>query len=211
VKQISDMVLYTPLYEADGDSFSSRDAYGHPCTAACALWRPGGREFTGANGIINCGSAMSLDNLGRVAPYCFSIAAWIKPASIGQTYGRVAYKNKIDLVLASAQTISFAVTAATVPKNVKAADNTVPYGVWSFVAGIYNGTNVLVSVNNTIWTGAAVTGAIDDHSSNDFIIGNNSGNNRCFDGLIGEVMGYNRALTPQEIKRIYLETKWRYQ
>ena len=32
----------------------------------------------------------------------------------------------------------------------------------------------------------------------------------CFDGWIGEVCIYNRALSAQEIQHIYLATKWRY-
>ena len=34
--------------------------------------------------------------------------------------------------------------------------------------------------------------------------------NYYFKGLIGDVRVYNRALTPLEIQRIYLATKWRY-
>jgi hypothetical protein len=166
-------------------------------------------SFTGANGSINCGSAEALDNLGRIAPYGFTIGAWVKPNSAGQNnYGRIIDKSRIYLSCDPGGLVSIYSFFST---NTKYASGAIPFGVWSFVVGEYTGSNMLITVNNTIAIGNPVTGAVDDHSAINCLIGNNSGNNRCFDGTIGEVMAYNRALTPQEIKRIYLVTKWRYQ
>jgi len=44
----------------------------------------------------------------------------------------------------------------------------------------------------------------------DLIIGEARNLARDFDGRIGEVRLYNRALTPLEIENNYLATKWRY-
>ena len=41
------LVLYLPLYELDGSSFRSRDAYGHLATVTGALWTPQGRTLMG--------------------------------------------------------------------------------------------------------------------------------------------------------------------
>lgn len=40
---------------------------------------------------------------------------------------------------------------------------------------------------------------------------NGAGAGQPFQGTIGEVRIYSRALAPAEIKRNYLATKWRYQ
>ena len=50
------LVLYLPLYQPDGASFASRDAYGHLCTVTGALWTPQGRTFDGADDIIDLGN-----------------------------------------------------------------------------------------------------------------------------------------------------------
>ena len=211
------MVLHIPLYNADGDSFISRDAYGHPCTASGALWKPGGREFPGANAGINCGSGPALDNLGTTDNYQFSIGVWINPDSLGQnSSGRIIAKNGsasrgFQLQCTPTQTALFGVYFGGTAREVVAPSNSAPLFAWSYIVGVYDGANLLMYVNNVLTVGPARTGAIDAHASDDLYIGNRSNNDRCFDGLIGEVMVHNRALTPQEINRIYLETKWRYQ
>ena len=43
------LVLYLPLYELDGASFMSKDAYGHLCTVTGATWTPRGRSFDGTD------------------------------------------------------------------------------------------------------------------------------------------------------------------
>ncbi len=48
--------LYLPLYELDGASFMSRDAYGHLCTVTGAFWTPRGYSFDGGRDYINAGS-----------------------------------------------------------------------------------------------------------------------------------------------------------
>src|SRR3972149_6505876 len=53
-------VLYLPLYELDGASFASRDAYGHLCTVTGATWGLQGRTFNGTSDWINCGTSSIL-------------------------------------------------------------------------------------------------------------------------------------------------------
>ena len=51
------MVLYLPLYELDGASFMSKDAYGHLCTVTGALWTSQGRDFDGIDDSITLPTA----------------------------------------------------------------------------------------------------------------------------------------------------------
>ncbi len=43
------LALHLPLHELDGNSFMSKDAYGHLCTASGGLWTPQGRSFDGVD------------------------------------------------------------------------------------------------------------------------------------------------------------------
>jgi hypothetical protein len=217
VKQISDMVLYAPLYQPDGDSFVSSDAFGHLCDAGNAFWKPLGREFPGANGSINCGSGEALDDIGTAGNFQFSTGAWIKPASLGQnSQGVIVDKTGstitrgFKLRLGSASRVTFLAYAGGLSKQASSPDISL-LNNWTFTVAVYNGANLVVYVNNVPSVGDALTGPLTDHVSDDFYIGNRSGNDRCFNGLIGEVMLFNRALAPQEIQNIYMETKWRYQ
>ena len=84
------LVLYLPLYEMDGASFASRDAYGHRCTVTGALWRPNGRYFDAVNDGINCGTGSNL-NLGNTMDK-YTMTAWIK-TSYAADEGEIFYKT----------------------------------------------------------------------------------------------------------------------
>lgn len=47
------MRLYLPLSELDGNSFMSRDQYGHLCTVTGAAWGIEGRTFNGSSDLIS--------------------------------------------------------------------------------------------------------------------------------------------------------------
>ena len=49
------------------------------------------------------------------------------------------------------------------------------------------------------------TGAINDDSANDFIIGNNAAGSRTFDGILNDVRFYNTALSSTDIWKLYIE------
>ena len=53
-------------------------------------------------------------------------------------------------------------------------------------------------------TATAGSGALDDDSSYDLLIGNRSDSARDFDGYIGDLRIYDRALSAAEIKAIYM-------
>jgi len=201
------LVLYLPLYKLDGVSFTSRDAYGHQCTATGALWTPQGRYFDGTDDTIDCGSASVLDALtGNL-----TIETWVYPNSSGEAgFGRVFEKgSSLDSFMGGAgvETINFTIKIGGVPKT---PSNTLTYKTWHHVVFHYDGAEVLLTVDNVRSAGVAASGAIDSHSASNLYIGNESSTNRTWDGLIGEVRVYSRALSPLEIHQNYLATKWRY-
>jgi hypothetical protein len=217
VKQKLGIVLHLPLYEADGDSFSSRDAYGHPCTAGGALWTPVGRKFSGANDSLNCGPAEALNNLGTTGNFQFTVGVWINPKSMGENNaGRICDKTGgasrgFVLSVINTNTLQFSIYVGGVQKAATLPGNSIPTGVWSYVSGTFNALNVIAGVNSSLTVGAAAAGPLSSHAADSLIIGNRLNSDRCFDGLISEVALYNRALSPGEIQSHYLASKWRYQ
>ena len=75
------LVLYLPLYQLDGSSFASRDAYGNPGTVAGALWRPQGRFFDAIDDVLDCGNGTSLQITEEI-----SIDAWVNPPDNSISY-----------------------------------------------------------------------------------------------------------------------------
>ena len=210
------LVLYLPLYQLDGSSFMSKDAYGHLCTVTGALWTPQGRDFDGTDDKITIPHTASLDNL---LPY--SQIVWVK-FDVG--YGEAApfilekagsgFAHYIYVHAANAHIVfsrAFAETSALAQSD----NGIVPTG--SFVCiGVslsalkvpkiyYNGMELSSYVTQT--TGV---GAITDDSGADLIIGNRSNQQRTLDGKIGEVWEYNKELSGGEFLHNYLATKWRY-
>lgn len=200
------LVLYLPLYKLDGDSFMSKDAYGHLCTRTGALWRPNGHYFDG-NDYINCGAVTSLQEL--------TISWWMSPAAYDSARaifgfrGTSAYEsleirdNSIILVLDDGQ------------NYVSWAGTNTYLGSWHYWtlylagSGINDIDSAMLKVNSTTLTpGAAVKNLAPDAWSS-FIVGGAARATK-FIGTFGEVWIHNRALSALESEHIRLATKWRY-
>jgi hypothetical protein len=78
----------------------------------------------------------------------------------------------------------------------------IPVGVFTHVAGTYDGTTMRVYINGALSASKAYTGAI---ATNNLParIGADSGGGTGFDGVIDELSLYSRALTAAEIGAIY--------
>jgi len=203
------LVLYLPLYELDGTSFMSEDKHGHLCTVTGALWRPNGHYFDGTDDIITCGNNAALDLTSEG-----TIEWWAKWD--GET-------NKFfDLVKGASGT--------------EALNNYFVGGLGGYRAGIGNGStrNQIIADASTIlngtfqhwvfrWDGSYLklfadcievksgSQTINGVAVSDILkIGHTEPQATRFNGIGGELRIYSRALTPLEIQRNYLATKWRY-
>lgn len=77
-------------------------------------------------------------------------------------------------------------------------------GIWTHVAGVYDGTSVSLYMNGQLIGSTPAPGAILPSTNNPLNIGwDSSQPTRFFSGLIDEVEIFNRALTAQEIAAIY--------
>ena len=204
------LVLYLPLHMLDGASFMSKDAYGHSCAVTGALWTPQGGSFDGTDDYIGCGNPASLNITDKV-----TVEAWVNSAGYAGDNRTIAGKHYSSYQLAVLNTgeIIFQLGVGGVDKMARTGAG-VAYivdGEWYHLAGVYNKANVLLYVNNILFTGDAATGDIDTNAYA-VEIGRRPGpNDDWWKGLIGEVRIYNRALSSLEIQHNYLASKWRYQ
>lgn len=206
-------VLYLPLYHSalsNPDSFKSLDAYQHTCSVTGALWRPNGRAFDGDDK-INCGNAESLNLLSAV-----TLDLWLKaPFSTG-TKILVAKDHDSEgrawaLSIESSGYLDFwgGGGVGMTPSNTKYGND-----VWTHIMAVYiSGTSLTYYVNGVA---AGQDTSVPDmvSTTTEVMIGARSYTGSPLyleSGIIGEVRIYGRALSPLEIQRIYLLTKWRYQ
>ena len=83
--------------------------------------------------------------------------------------------------------------------------DTLPLDTWTFVACTFNGTHIVTYVNGVP---QATRGAIGTIGDSDFKVTIGAGNNKAnyqafFNGMIDDVMIFNRALNPEHIQMVY--------
>jgi len=203
------LVFYLPLYELDGDSFMSKDAYGHLATVTGALWRPDGRLFDGTDDLINCGDSLNLAPTTSVA-----LEVWMKTGTSQSTSllrrGDLASTAEEYMVYITNTAVAFYMRDSLGAQDYLYGTFSCEDNVWHHLVGLFDGDYIRIYADgneigskDTVLTniGAAV-GRIVHLGRYDTVY---------YTGLIGEARIYNRGLTPLEIQRNYLQTKWRYQ
>ena len=218
------LVLYLPLYELDGSSFASKDAYGHLCTVTGALWRPNGRSFDGTDDYIKWDSSIS--TFASLAEG--TIIVWFKTDTVTldgyQTlFGATdqsdsnsevslrTYNTGARLMIregGSWSILTDAIGTLTTTEWFCFAVTVDATGNKAFLQGLQQSFTYSVGDSNT----QAFFNTVSDLDAIRLGYKAHSGADKLpFSGLIGEFAIYNRALTPQEIQHNYLATKWRYQ
>ncbi len=212
------LALYLPLYELDRASFMSKDAYGHLCTVTGALWTPRGRSFDGVDDkiVVNNHASFTFAKTDY-----FSIEAWAKSTDttqhnciIGKTVGAGYF---VSLYHGEAGELRWLIQIYATGYKYRYGGTNVGDGEWYHFVATYDGSDTLAGLKLYVdgaeesYTGAE-SGTIGDMASaTDLYIGMRSAADLPFNGSISDVRIYSRALTPLEIQRNYLATKWRYQ
>jgi len=207
------LVLYLPLYKLDSASFMSKDAYGHICTVTGALWRPQGRDFDGTDDKITVP-----DHTNWYFSVDFTIQYWINADSWAGNWWQWSVISQAEstgqdpkwfFTYDGTQT-RFEFHTGTVLKTVLGDAWTANTGEWYCLGVTRIGDNYTFYKNGEI-NGTATEATAIPNVAADMLIGQGQGGTDAFDGLTGEVLIYNpRGLTPLEIQRNYLATKWRY-
>ena len=212
------LVLYAPLWhpQLNVSPFSAwniADGGVHSCTVTGATWGIQGRDFNGTTDFISIPDNAALDTLGS-----FSNGIWFKLDTLAvnqclmsketgtrqqiQLYFRTATKD-IYSELWDGTNVSLAISLANSIDTV---------GKWYQVWGVLNKTVDLRLFINGAANGTPVTditGSIINTAA--LQIGKRTvGGAIYLDGVVGEALILNRALTAAEILHNYQITKWRY-
>ena len=172
-------------------------------------------SFDGVDDVVDAGSATNLDNLSAI-----TFSAWILSRSEGEggtghivsKYGTGGTGSGWRLKFGSGTTnaLQFNVQYATTDLERYASNNTLQLNVWQHVVVTWDGSasasaaRIYVNGAETTYqtTGNPVDARVDDNTNN-LRIGNSATTQETFNGLIDDVRVYNRALSPDEVKRLY--------
>ena len=174
-------------------------------------------SFDANDDLVTAGTPASLNITGAL-----TISAWIYPRTFGSSAssfrGRIVDKENdfvsgysfslYDPNTAGVPNDTFAlfINASGGNLNCFASNGSIVLRKWQHVAVTLDSSkNCIPYVNGAKATTTAgfIMGSLPTSGSNSFVIGNNSGNTREFDGSLDEIRIYNRALSADEIKRLY--------
>ncbi len=211
----------------EGVGAKAGDSSGNKNTGSItgAIWTSGklgkGMNFDGADDIVNAQSPASLDNMTT-----YTVSAWIKPRTLGEgpTFGRIVDKDQgaltgwyfylttVGSAPACTSCLSLYHSFTGTDGAWRSANNSVTLNVWQHIAVTYN-TSATTN-DPKFYVNGVVKGIIaentpssvdDNDAANVFTIGNRTGLDRTFDGLIDDVRVYNRILTAAEVLALYKE------
>ncbi len=197
-------VFYAPLWRPDlgvatGGTFKSKDTLGHVCTVTGATWGSQGRTFDGNDQI----------SIPVTCTPPFTVVVWCKfsglPSVLVHTQplcdgtgtndgviGVIAGGDLTYIQLAGLAVVGGAITDLN----------------WHMYTAIFNGAGSSIRVD----TGTATTGTTGmATTTSPYLLGTVGNLSIHLEGIEGDVLFYNRALSAGEIMNNYLATKWRYQ
>ncbi len=159
-----------------------------------------GLKFDGVNDRINTSS-----DFITVGTSTFS--AWIYPRSFGEGGGgQIINNGKVRFqVFATGNKLSF--SSDNNSTGYQSAANAIILNKWSFVTAIRNGAGqcdlYINGVRDTTYASMTRNCGIPVSGTTNVFIGNRSGSDFTFDGVIDNVRVYSRALSASEIKELY--------
>ena len=211
IAPIPNLVGHWTFYEGAGLVANDLSGEGNDGTSPkFPTWTDGkignGLLFDGIDDSIDCGNGVSLNFDSGTQD--FSIAAWVKVNVYGGVNAIVDKRDgnddgfrmsfvsgKIYLSLNTIDVISATTFSST--------------DIWYHVVGVVNRTgNGQIYVNGVAdGNPVAIGGEVMDTTINPYIGSNAGGGGGYFNGYIDEVMVFNKALSIEEIKKIYETTK----
>jgi len=207
-------LLNLPFENNTADTSATTKDYsgnGHTGTVNGATWNPTGDidgwgyyDFDGLDDEITVANDSSLDVTGA-----FSIEFWIKRRNVSSSILSLIRRDSAD---------TYAVYSNSGSSNImlrfKNTSNDHTFGnqmgtvtgYWQHIVALYNGTHTLMYRNGS-YVGTTYVGVHTIKTgTNDLVIGRNDAvAGRYFNGSIGGVRVYNRALTGEQISALYNE------
>ncbi len=177
--------------------------------ATNSQWRAGkfgrGVGFDGANDYVSIGSGVKM--LGGNAPFTF--LAWIRADSgIGTSDGIIwdtpPDQNLLRILNSDNTQAEVLFNSFTTNDRVSSGAGTIVAGIWTQVVGLYDGAQIKIYTqgmlrNSVTPTGTYAAGAVGTFGAR------MPGSTNFFNGIIGVVMCWQRALTATEVSQLYRE------
>lgn len=162
--------------------------------------------FDGSNDYANCGNSSSL-NLSS-----FTASSWIYPKSLSTRRNIISKEESSNWIYAigsTANKITFWIyNTVWVPQVSQAS---LSPNTWVYITVSYNGTDKNIFINGILDSTQTAAGMTLKSSTNLIIGAKSDGTTYFFDGNMGQISLYNRALSPAEILQNYKATKSRFQ
>jgi hypothetical protein len=173
--------------------------------------------FDGSNDYLDMGDI--LNNVFGSSSNSFSVAAWIRPSSLGSSQTNHRTQNCFAAKASDAYNDNFEIGVNTngtihVYLDTTGQDKYAEFGVagnvavntWSFVVVTYDSGSVAVTINDnryedtSTWSGG---GNLDTAAGSLFTIASSQHTDNYFNGKIDEFMVFSKALTEEEITSLY--------
>lgn len=209
------LVLYLPLWALEGSSIKSVDAYKHTTTVTTATWKPKGRDFTpGTPDYILVADNSAFD----FTDDDFTIALWVNVDDLSNN--RMVWMrgtrntDGIEAQIAINGRFNIRTSQAAATQVTRANVGTITTGSWFLMGYTRVGTSIKCYSQGLDVTDAGQAGThtnpVSTSTTGKIGIDQNLSGTP-MDGMIGEFIIWNRALTPLEMQAHYITTKWRYQ
>jgi hypothetical protein len=165
-------------------------------------------QFNGSDDYVNGGNGTSLN------PTKITLAVWVKANSFGNSKRIIekAYTSfgepysQYNFIIGDTAPYDYFAFQASINGTRKQAaipHGSVTTGVWYYVVGTFDGTNLRIYLNGIEKAVTSASGNISSYDTN-FLIGKmGASESYFFNGSIDEVAIYNRALSAAEIKAQY--------
>jgi hypothetical protein len=203
------LVLYLPFEENYGSFTLDWSGYDNSAQIFGASWTYGkiGRalQFDGVDDYVEVPSSASLSGLNTI-----TVIAWIYPTKT--TEGTIISKhdnraNREWLIYISPYYYKyvFQVFDENTDTFAEAIGISVEKNKWTHIAGVYDNGRLQIYCNSEL-IASTTTNITIRATTCPVRIGNRADNARYYGGIIDDVRIYNRALSEEEIKDIYLST-----
>ena len=137
--------------------------------------------------------------------------AWIKiNVDFANDYG-VVVKNpdagyNIVMTVQSTEAVSFRINTDSNYESLITASDVIHVGWWYHLAGVYNGTDMIIYINGESNASVPQWGNIESSTAPVLVGRRRIGDDRFFEGVIDEVKIYNRSLSAAEVMEQYSGT-----
>jgi concanavalin A-like lectin/glucanase superfamily protein len=175
-----------------------------------------GLQFDGVDDRLNAGIKSSLDNITNI-----TISLWAKPSGAGNEFlakvnsgGSAAIGP--DLWYDSSGNVWFARRFDSSDGSWQTNDNPLTFNQWQHIVLRFEGVDTAIpeiivnTVKGNVVESSTPSGALSDDSAQDLgigVYGARTSSDAFFDGSLDEIRIYNRLLTDDEIKRLYVMGK----